>query len=560
MKLISIFKQIYKFDKIGFFFVIFLNFIVMVFEIISIGSIIPLISGFMTNNDQIKIEKIINFNISFNQFLLIFLFIIIIKNLITAFQLYKINQIIYDYRTLLSSKIFNNILEQDYLYFKENKNSDLFQSVNDDPNIFSINVTKPALLVLSDLLMLFSIFIFLTYINFTITFIIFSILLFFLFLYFYLIKNYILFLGKQRRFTDERKVNFLSKALTSIKEIKIFNNKNFFIKYFHKYIKENSNILVISTWLQSSPRIILETFIIICLVIFVYFFKDLNDKTMFLSLAGFFSYAALKILPIANRIFINFQLLNYGMVYTQKVNQNLSLIKNHEIDIQSKDKIKIKNSIVLKNISLKIKNVNIIKNINFDVKANTFYGIKGISGSGKSTLIDIISGIIKPTGGSVFVDKKEINQIKYEWLNSIGYSGNFVHLMNDTIENNIIYGREKILQHDEKIEKLLNITGLKKITSNLESGLQYLIDDQSSNLSSGQKQRIGICRALYSNPNLIILDEATNALDKSAEIEILQNLKTNYINKTFIIISHNKDLIDICDDNFDFENIQNKIN
>ena len=112
MKLISIFKQIYKFDKTGFFFVIFLNFIVMVFEIISIGSIIPLISGFMTNNDQIKIEKIINFNISFNQFLLIFLFIIIVKNLITAFQLYKINQIIYDYRTLLSSKIFNNILEQ----------------------------------------------------------------------------------------------------------------------------------------------------------------------------------------------------------------------------------------------------------------------------------------------------------------------------------------------------------------------------------------------------------------------------------------------------------------
>ena len=102
------------------------------------------------------------------------------------------------------------------------------------------------------------------------------------------------------------------------------------------------------------------------------------------------------------------------------------------------------------------------------------------------------------------------------------------------------------------------LTGLNKIISNLENGLEFIIDDQSSNLSSGQKQRIGICRALYSDPNLIILDEATNALDKSAEIEIIQNLKMKYNNKTFIIISHNKNLIDICDDIFEVQNIINK--
>lgn len=558
MKLIRILKQIYTFNKMEFFFVVFLNFVVMVFEIISIGSIIPLISGFMSNNDQIKIEKIINFNISFNQFLLIFLMIIIVKNLIIAFQLYKINQIIYDYRTYLSSKIFNNILGQDYYFFKENKKSDLFQSTNDDPNIFSNNVTKPALLILSDFLMLLSIFIFLVIVNLKITLLIFSILTFFLFLYFFSVKNYMSNLGKKRRFTDERKVNFLTKALSSIKEIKIFNNKDFFIKYFHKYIKENSKIMVISTWLNSSPRVILETFIIFCLVSFVFFFKDISDKTIFLSLAGFFSYAALKILPIANSLFINFQYLNYGIVYSEKINENLSLVASQDIEIDGKDKIEIKKKIALKNISLKIKNLNILENVNFEINANTFYGIKGISGSGKSTLIDIISGIAKPTSGSVFVDEKELSQIRNKWLNTIGYSGNFVHLMNDTLENNIIYGREKISQHNKKIDELLALTGLNKIISNLENGLEFIIDDQSSNLSSGQKQRIGICRALYSDPNLIILDEATNALDKSAEIEIIQNLKMKYNNKTFIIISHNKNLIDICDDIFEVQNIINK--
>lgn len=559
MKFINIIKQIYRFDKIGLIFIIILNFVVMLLEIISIGSIIPLIGGFMEGNDNIKIKNIINLTISFNHFLLIFLFVIIIKNIITAFQLYKINQIIYDYRTFLSSIIFNNILSQDYMFFKENKNSDLFQSVNDDPNIFSINVTKPVLIILSDFLMIMTIFLFLSYINIKITILIFSILVFFSFLYFFLISNYILNLGKMRRYTDERKVNFLSKAFNSVKEIKIFNNKDYFINYFSKYIKENSKIMIISSWLQTSPRIILETFVIICLISFIFFFKNLDDKIVFLSLAGFFSYAALKILPIANRLFTNFQYLKYGLVYSKKVEQNLSLRQYIDSGAASNDKIEINKNISLKNIFLDIKKVSIIKNINFDIKAKTFHGIKGLSGSGKSTIIDIISGIVIPTSGKVYIDEKDINLIKYKWINSIGYSGNFVHLMNDTIENNIIYGRESDKNHKTKIENILKISGLNEIVNKLENGLQYVIDDQGSNLSSGQKQRIGICRALYSNPNLIILDEATNALDKSSEMKIIENLKKNYSDKTFIIISHNKDLINYCDNFFDFQSIVSNV-
>ena len=513
----------------------------------------------MEGNDNIKIKNIINLTISFNHFLLIFLFVIIIKNIITAFQLYKINQIIYDYRTFLSSIIFNNILSQDYMFFKENKNSDLFQSVNDDPNIFSINVTKPVLIILSDFLMIMTIFLFLSYINIKITILIFSILVFFSFLYFFLISNYILNLGKMRRYTDERKVNFLSKAFNSVKEIKIFNNKDYFINYFSKYIKENSKIMIISSWLQTSPRIILETFVIICLISFIFFFKNLDDKIVFLSLAGFFSYAALKILPIANRLFTNFQYLKYGLVYSKKVEQNLSLRQYIDSGAASNDKIEINKNISLKNIFLDIKKVSIIKNINFDIKAKTFHGIKGLSGSGKSTIIDIISGIVIPTSGKVYIDEKDINLIKYKWINSIGYSGNFVHLMNDTIENNIIYGRESDKNHKTKIENILKISGLNEIVNKLENGLQYVIDDQGSNLSSGQKQRIGICRALYSNPNLIILDEATNALDKSSEMKIIENLKKNYSDKTFIIISHNKDLINYCDNFFDFQSIVSNV-
>ena len=107
----------------------------------------------------------------------------------------------------------------------------------------------------------------------------------------------------------------------------------------------------------------------------------------------------------------------------------------------------------------------------------------------------------------------------------------------------------------EQEKNILQITGLDNIVEHLNNKLDYIIDDQSSNLSAGQKQRLGLCRALYLEPPIVILDEATNAIDKISEMKIYQNLKRHLKETTFIIVTHNKDIKELCQNNFVFEKI-----
>ena len=170
-------------------------------------------------------------------------------------------------------------------------------------------------------------------------------------------------------------------------------------------------------------------------------------------------------------------------------------------------------------------------------------------------MLDSIAGLIKPNNGKILIDGVDINNNLKSYQKLIGYAHQNVYFINDTIENNIIFGRTKLSNHDEQIKNILQITGLDNIVEHLNNKLDYIIDDQSSNLSAGQKQRLGLCRALYLEPPIVILDEATNAIDKISEMKIYQNLKRHLKETTFIIVTHNKDIKELCQNNFVFEKI-----
>ena len=172
----------------------------------------------------------------------------------------------------------------------------------------------------------------------------------------------------------------------------------------------------------------------------------------------------------------------------------------------------------------------------------------GESGSGKSTFVNLISGLIKCNSGNIKIDKKNLEEINInDFQKKIGYVTQQTFLIDDSIRNNIAFGINKDNYNDDDMYKILNIVELNQFVISLKDKLETIVGERGTKLSGGQIQRIGIARALFINPELLILDEATNALDLDTEKKLLRNIKLNFKNLSKIFVAHRQSSFHECE-------------
>jgi ABC-type bacteriocin/lantibiotic exporter with double-glycine peptidase domain len=191
-----------------------------------------------------------------------------------------------------------------------------------------------------------------------------------------------------------------------------------------------------------------------------------------------------------------------------------------------------------------------LKNINLRIKKNTSIGIIGKTGCGKSTLIKLIMGLLKPNSGNILSNKKDIHKDVRSWFNNISYIPQNIFLADDTIKNNIAFGTENNLIDLDRVKYSIKLAGLEKFIKDLPNGLETRVGDGGFKISGGQVQRIGIARALYKEPNIFILDEATSSLDQKTEDEIINDFFKFNKNKLTIMVSHRLSSLKFCDEVF----------
>ena len=217
-----------------------------------------------------------------------------------------------------------------------------------------------------------------------------------------------------------------------------------------------------------------------------------------------------------------------------------------------KDLVQFKKDFELNHISFKYNdgNQNIFENFNLRIEKGKSIAFLGKSGSGKTTLINIICGLLRPTTGEILVDGKPINEKVAGWQQNIGLISQDNYLLDDTLENNIIFLNNKDSIDKKKLDDAIFYSGVSDFLDELKHGLNTEIGEKGSILSSGQIQRVGLARLLYRDPEVLILDEFTNSLDPNNEDFILEKLKQlqNKKNKTYVIISHKLKPLKICDE------------
>jgi ATP-binding cassette subfamily C protein len=358
--------------------------------------------------------------------------------------------------------------------------------------------------------------------------------------------------NKGKILTNElgKKNIIIEQSLGAIKETKILNRENYFINIFKKINAKIEKISFFSYIISVSPRLFLEVSALLAVASVAVFLTLLErPSSTIIPMISLLAVSAIRFIPGLNLITsslgkIRFLQEPFNLILDVVKKLNLSNKQNLNNNFESKrgENKKFNNNIKLKNVSYNYESSKkmTLQNVNIEISKGTSVGIIGRSGAGKSTLIDIILGLLKPKSGQIIIDGENMDKKKTIWQTQIGYVPQNIYLLDDTIKNNIIFGINEEDIDEILLAKVIEMAQLKNLINTLPDNIHSIVGNRGAKLSGGEKQRIGIARALYKKPEILILDEPTSSLDFNTEQKFLSSLKNLKSKLTIVFISHKK--------------------
>lgn len=343
-----------------------------------------------------------------------------------------------------------------------------------------------------------------------------------------------------------------NQALSGAKETKVLGREQFFVDAFHEKADINLRAAYRVTLIASFPRLAIETLAVAGIVLIGMFtvWQTGNVRSA-LPILGLFAVAAIRLMPSASRILYSLAAIRNSMPALDAVSAEAG-----ELDLGSRT-LRVGPSPPLDfRRELRVESVwfeyagapnAALKDVSFTIGRGQTVAIVGPSGAGKTTLVDVLLGLLNPTGGEIFVDDVPLRSVLRPWQQSIGYVPQTVFLVDDTIRRNIAFGLRAERALDERVWAALNTARLADFVRSLPAGLDTQVGENGVRLSGGQRQRIGIARALYGDPSILVLDEATSSLDGPTESEIRATMQSLARAKTIFVVAHRLASVRLCD-------------
>lgn len=549
-----------KKDKKKFNILIILFIIQSFLEVIGIASVIPFITAIF-NPEKLSSYPILRDYTDYlaiygDQLLLIssiiFFGIFVLKNLSYIFT-YKVkNFFINDFRATIAKKILLKYLSQDFLFFSQNRQGKLSNVIGSETQNLANNFLDPIIILISEVMILLAIFLLIILSGYYKGLIVILPILIFTGFILRSVNRKIKSFSFIRVNTAEKMQTLTQRIFIGIRDIFLSSNAINLVEKFYLYLKKQADIDSNNTTYQMFPKALLELAGLFVLLVLVIYFSQIGvDKNSILTNLTFYFVVAYKAIPSYNKILIQYQRITYSQNSLNIIKDTLSMGVKRSLVKLKNSKSEFRKSIELKNLSFSYENGNkILENINLKINRGQIIGICGESGSGKSTLLNLITLLIKPDEGGLYLDDKllnENNQIKV-YQDLIRFISQDTFLIDDNIKNNIIFYSQDDKDLDEnRLDYAIKFSQLDKVIDSFPGKLDHLVGSHSRRISSGQKQRIAMARAMYNAKDILIFDEATNALDLETEQKIISNIFQLKDKHTIILVSHEMRNLEGCD-------------
>jgi len=356
----------------------------------------------------------------------------------------------------------------------------------------------------------------------------------------------------------ERTINReVTKAIHALKDVKISQSEVFFLESFSRNARPFAQGFARQQFWKESPLLSLETvgFTLIAASIgFMLYVLNLSPLQI-TGLTALLAVTAWRTLPALNRVVSSFTNIGTALPYLEIVLGYLTecsplLSDNSTAPLRVEDQagLVFNDAIHFDTVGFSYDGgcTPVLKELSFVIKKGEMVGVLGSSGAGKSTVVDLLTGLLKPEQGEIVIDGCVLDKVLLpRWLQIIGYVSQFPYIVDGTIAENVAFGVPIDQVDRTRVEKCCQLAAMEFI-KNLPAGVDTLIGERGVRLSGGQRQRVTIARALYRNPQVLVLDEATSSLDEMTETEILDTVTKLRNMVTVIIISHKKSLLSGC--------------
>ncbi len=513
-------------------------------EMLSLTLVIPAISilvdsdGFLPNSSFTSSFNTLSINHRAVIGICVLVFVFFLKNIFNAAVKAKQFAFQSQIEIRISNDLLGKYLKQPYAFHLQTNSSELYRNLIDIAQLIETTIA-PSLLLICESLVIIGLIILLLIIEpsgFLAVLVVFGL---FTFLFTRLLNKSAQRHGQIRRDALGRKLRVLQDCFNGIKEIRISGREQIFLEQFGVENTRYATSSIRFLYLKQLPAYFLEIVIIgaLGLLVIVLAIRG-SSPTNSITVLAIFGAAAFRVLPSLNRVITAVQNLRFGSATLDSVVEGMEVVEVRDLSAQTE--MAFEKQIAFLNVSFSygLDSDEAIRDVNFTIEKGSNVGIIGKSGAGKSTIIDLLLGLNSATSGRIQVDGVDIATCLSAWRKNIGYVPQNVHISDLTIKENIAFGVPMDDIDESKLVAAIEMAQLKIFISNLADGVNSRVGENGLQISGGERQRIGIARALYSNPQVLILDEPTSSLDAETEVELLSQIKNLNRMMTVIMVTH----------------------
>lgn len=472
----------------------------------------------------------------------------LLRAIVLLAQKYVQNRLVANSSALLAGELLDGYLSMPYLFHTRKSSAELVRNTYGGVQSLLSNVVMPSLAIITDVVMaigLFATLVALAPVAMIITATALGATLLILQTF---VRPRLIDLSRRSEQARKSSIAAIQQVLGGIRDIKLLRREAAFS---HIHLEQRLIIArnsYMSILLASLSPIAIETSLIIAIVgVFVLTTAGAAGDQGALATLAVFAYVGLRLQPVLQSV----------VGHVNKINTSVAVLENIELDraeisawseevareaAASPNRTpRFADAIRFENVSFRYRDEHedVLTGVDLTVRRGEFIGICGPTGGGKSTLVDLLVGLLQPTGGTVTVDGIPLGRRPVWWWDQLGVVSQAVFLTDDTLRRNIAFGTLDDSEiDDERLQRCIRRSQLEPVVADLPDGLDTIVGERGVRLSGGQRQRVAIARALYREPEVLVLDEGTSALDGATERALVAAIDEATHERTLIAIAH----------------------